>query len=113
MDRRTFLFGLYGLGTAAAGAAALGPLLTQRAEATPLDVLKDVPAPEPTESDDVYGEAPDGTTRRQHLLGLAKRTPVTGLRRAAVASAAASGRVGVGARSAGRRLTRRRRPREA
>lgn len=61
MDRRSFLFGLCGLGTAAAGAAALSPLLTQPAEATPLDMLKDMPAPEPAKGEDVYGAAPDGT----------------------------------------------------
>lgn len=61
MDRRAFLFGLCGVGTAAVGAATLGPLLIQSAEATPLDLLKDVPTPEPAKSDEVYGEAPDGT----------------------------------------------------
>lgn len=61
MDRRSFLFGLCGVGTAAVGAAALSPLLTQPAEATPLDMLKDMPAPAPEKGGDVYGAAPDGT----------------------------------------------------
>lgn len=61
MDRRSFLLGLCGIGSATvAGTAVLGPLMATPAAATPLDALRTAPVPgvEPAEA---YGAAPDGT----------------------------------------------------
>lgn len=58
MDRRSLLLGLFGF----ASAVVTGAVVASRAEATPFDALRNLPAPEvDPPADRSYGEAPDGT----------------------------------------------------
>lgn len=61
MNRRSFLLGLCGAATTVAGIAALVPMISTPAEATPLDALKSAAPPEETGASEPYGVAPDGT----------------------------------------------------
>lgn len=62
MDRRSFLLGLCGIGSATAGVAALAPFLATPAQAVPLDALRAMPSSSPDRlPPEAYGVTPDGT----------------------------------------------------
>jgi uncharacterized membrane protein len=58
MDRRSLLFGFFGIASAAASAA----IVASRAEATPLEAIRNLSSSEiDAAAEKPYGQAPDGT----------------------------------------------------